>query len=73
MSYDRKLKEEIDRMGLGDLVHFMNTCFDKDVGAEPFMQGIGYFWAFERLNEMGSPRGASAPNGCLVEAPLRSE
>lgn len=53
MAYDRELKAQIDSMGAGDLIHYMLANFepaDREYGAH--MQTSGYFWAFERLNEM---------------------
>lgn len=58
MAYNKSLKDEIDAMGAGDLVHFMLATFeplyakDGDNVAGPWMQPEGYSWAHERLNEL---------------------
>ncbi len=51
MAYDKALKEKVDAMPLGDLVHLMLTEYQRgheDHG--PYMQSQAYFWAAERLN-----------------------
>lgn len=51
MAYDKALKDDIDQMPIGDLVHYMLTHYERgreEDGA--YMQSAGYFWASERLN-----------------------
>lgn len=62
MSYDKELYDRVQGMDLGDLVHFMVNEFDDRSRGEPFLQSTGYFWACERLNEIGRDLGHSAPN-----------
>lgn len=58
MAFNKALKDEIDAMGVGDLVHFMLATFDRDYGRYgdeiqgPWMQPEGYSWAHERLNQI---------------------
>lgn len=58
MAYDRELKENIDKMKLGDLVHYMMITYDKTIhGDGPYMQSTGYFWAYERLQQLSEKIG----------------
>ena len=56
MAYDKALKDKIDAMGAGELVHFMLATFDPRLAKEddeiqgPWMQSNGYMWAHDRLN-----------------------
>lgn len=47
-------RDDIEKMGVGALVHTMLVEFDKnlcdDVVDGAFMQSSAYFWASERLN-----------------------
>ncbi len=54
MAYDKERYDEIQAMGLGDLVHTMMVEFTRpftDVEFA-FMQNNAYNWALTRLNEL---------------------
>ncbi len=54
MAYNREEFERIDKMELGDLVHYMIAHYEHthpDYGAKaPEMQSSEYYHAYERLN-----------------------
>lgn len=53
MAYDRERKEQINAMGVADLIHTMLIEFEPRVdGRAPCFQSTAYFWAHERLNEL---------------------
>lgn len=53
MAYDKHRKDEIDTMGVADLIHTMLIEFDPNAsGNAPCFQSTAYFWVHERLNEL---------------------
>ena len=58
MAYDKERKDEIDAMGVGDLIHTMLVEFDPEHRTwhgEPglvWQQSSAYGWAKNRLDEL---------------------